>query len=49
MFEIERARITAERHPKKIPSFEQWQRTQRLTIKHATKSASSLVLKGWGF
>ena len=26
MFEIERARITAERHPRKIPSFEQWQR-----------------------
>ena len=26
MFEIERARVTAERHPKKIPSFEQWQR-----------------------
>jgi hypothetical protein len=24
MFEIERARITAERHPKKIPSLEQW-------------------------
>ena len=26
MFEIERARITAERHPGKIPSFEEWQR-----------------------
>jgi hypothetical protein len=25
MFEIERARITAERHPRKIPSLEQWQ------------------------
>jgi hypothetical protein len=25
MFEIERARLTAERHPKKIPAFEQWQ------------------------
>ena len=26
IFEIERARITVERHPKKIPSLEQWQR-----------------------
>jgi hypothetical protein len=26
MFEIERARITAQRHPRKIPSLEQWQR-----------------------
>ena len=26
MFEIERARITAQRHPGKIPSLEQWQR-----------------------
>jgi hypothetical protein len=26
IFEIERARITAQRHPSKIPSFEQWQR-----------------------
>ena len=26
MFEIERARITAERHPRNIPSLEQWQR-----------------------
>ncbi len=26
MFEIERARITAERHPGKIPSLEEWQR-----------------------
>ncbi len=26
MFEIERARVTAERHPKKIASFDQWQR-----------------------
>jgi hypothetical protein len=25
MFEIERARITAERHPRKIPSLELWQ------------------------
>ena len=25
MFEIERARITADRHPGKIPSFDQWQ------------------------
>jgi hypothetical protein len=25
MFEIERARITAERYPKKIPSLERWQ------------------------
>jgi len=25
MFEIERARMTAERHPSKIPSFDQWQ------------------------
>jgi hypothetical protein len=26
MFEIERARVTAQRHPRKIPSLEQWQR-----------------------
>jgi len=26
IFEIERARITAERHPKKIPSLDEWQR-----------------------
>ena len=26
MFEIERARITAQRHPGKIPSLEEWQR-----------------------
>jgi hypothetical protein len=26
IFEIERARITAQRHPSKIPSFEQWER-----------------------
>ena len=24
MFAVDRARITAERHPNKIPSFEQW-------------------------
>jgi len=26
LFEIERARITAERHPGKIPPLEEWQR-----------------------
>jgi hypothetical protein len=29
MFELERARITAQRHPKHIPPFEEWQAQPR--------------------